>query len=278
MLKRKNKDDPDYRSDGGQKANLRRWPKAEWSDGSTERFLSKADNEDAKRSSGDRLFRHIVNWNSKQFLPHLEPLNGTTRLPETIPRVLYFEEPLKKSSRRQVGADAPLSEKEKTSNWTSQRLSSLLTCRVALNGATSSLDDSLQTAQTPLRCSARSRSRSLWFRAVHIPTAPYSRHGWMTLSKKSLWAFGESWHQILFRHPIRWLTFEDVVLICSDHQSLWSTRRPKYRCVWTCFNVHESHWTVIFSVLAQMVVARPWNGFRKVQFQTLLMKSGAGSW
>ena len=73
MLKQKNKDDPDYRSDGGQKANLKRRSQAEWSDKSTERFLVKANNDGAERSSGDRLFHNIVNRKSKQFLPHLDP-------------------------------------------------------------------------------------------------------------------------------------------------------------------------------------------------------------
>ena len=63
----KNKDDPDYRSDGGQKANLKRRSQAEWSDKSTERFLLKANNDGAERSSGDRLFHNIVNRKSKQF-------------------------------------------------------------------------------------------------------------------------------------------------------------------------------------------------------------------
>ena len=36
---KKNKDDPDYRSDGGQKANLKRRSQADWSGRSTKRFL-----------------------------------------------------------------------------------------------------------------------------------------------------------------------------------------------------------------------------------------------
>ena len=84
----KNKNDPNYRSDGGQKANLKRRSQAERFDKSTEMFLLKVNNEGAERISGDRLFHNIVNLKSKQFLPHLEPLNGTTRLPEAFPRVL----------------------------------------------------------------------------------------------------------------------------------------------------------------------------------------------
>ena len=81
----KNKDDPDYGSDGALKTKLKSRSQAEWSDKSTERFRLKANNDGAEQSSGDRLFHSIVNRKSKQFLPHLEPLNGTTRLPEAIP-------------------------------------------------------------------------------------------------------------------------------------------------------------------------------------------------